>query len=84
MNKEDSPETIETSQSQSKTDTFKKELYHVVDRIFPPLAIRYLLVLQSSFPMQASTGKPNQEVFNKILAISIYNYFITILTIKAA
>ena len=72
MDKENPQETIKINESQSQTDKFKKELYHVVDQIFPPLAIRYLLVLQSSFPMPVTTGKPNPEVFSKIL--TIFNY----------
>ena len=63
LNKEPkSPEINHSSFQHSPTDKIKKELYHVIDRIFPPLAIRYLLVLQSNFPIQPSQEKSISEV----------------------
>ena len=43
-------------------ETIKKELYSVVDQTFPPLVIRYLLVLQSTFSTDALQPKANSEV----------------------
>ena len=44
-------------------ETIKKELYSVVDQTFPPLVIRYLLVLQSTFSTDALQPKANSEVY---------------------
>ena len=46
----------------NQTDTIKKELYSVVDQTFPPLVIRYLLVLQSTFSTDGLQPKANSEV----------------------
>ena len=43
-------------------ERIKKELYSVVDQTFPPLVIRYLLVLQSTFSTDALQPKANSEV----------------------
>ena len=43
-------------------ETIKKELYSVVYQTFPPLVIRYLLVLQSTFSTDALQPKANSEV----------------------
>ena len=56
------------SVKQSQKEKIEKELYQIIDRIFPPLAIRYLLVLQSTVSMQTSTAKQSSGViYYKIL-----------------
>ena len=52
---ESSNEILETVKKvHHPREKVKNELYYILDRIFPPLVIRYLLVLQSTFPIQAS------------------------------
>ena len=64
---ESSNEILETVKKvHHPREKVKNELHHILDRIFPPLVIRYLLVLQSTFPIQASQTGP--EVCNNTMS----------------